>query len=189
MRSVAVQKLFFTICALFAITAMVLVAGIVLTSIVKGSSQFSIEFFTQGASGFNDTGIFFQIVGTLTLLTTTMIIAAPSATALLIVDHTLTSNRLRRWLQTILHIANATPSILFGILGFIFFVQVLGWQKSWLAGGIILALMILPTTAVSVISRGRTIPSDYLETARGLGLTEDKLILKVMLPYSLGGGY
>jgi len=50
------------------------------------------------------------------------------------------------------------------------FTQFLGWGKSWLAGGILLAMMILPTVTVATITRIESIPPLQIEAARGLGV-------------------
>ena len=65
---------------------------------------------------------------------------------------------------------NGLPSILFGIFGFIVFVQWCGWGKSWLAGGIVLAMTMLPTVTVVLIERINAMPARYVEAAAGLGL-------------------
>lgn len=67
------------------------------------------------------------------------------------------------------------------------FVHLFGWGKSWLAGGILLGLMILPTVSVTLIERIAAIPDKYLEAARGLGLSRSRVISSVILPQSIGG--
>ena len=165
-----------------------IIFSIISIAFSKGYSQFSYTFFTANdTAGAGKSGIFFQIVGTITLLATAVIITAPAATAIMIVEYTIKNKKGIRALQTALHLLNGTPSILFGIIGFIFFVKILDLQKSWFSGGCILAIMILPTVTIAMITRLRTIPKDYLATARSLGLTEDALILRFILPYTKGG--
>ena len=79
------------------------------------------------------------------------------------------------------------PSVLFGVAGLIVFSRWLGWGKSWLAGGILLGLMILPTVSVALIERLRGLPRKYVEAATGLGLTRSQVVWSVLLPQSLGG--
>ena len=87
----------------------------------------------------------------------------------------------------ILYLLNGIPSILFGIVGMVVFVQWFGWGKSWLSGGILLGLMILPTVTVTLIERMSSIPKRYLEAARGLGLNQSQLIRSIIMPQSVGG--
>jgi len=79
------------------------------------------------------------------------------------------------------------PSIVFGLFGFIVFVQGCGWGKSWLVGGIVLALSMLPTVALALIDRLKAIPAKYVEAAAGLGLSRTQIIWAVLLPQSWGG--
>lgn len=87
----------------------------------------------------------------------------------------------------VLYLFNGVPSILYGIFGLMVFVQMLGWGKSWLSGGILLGFMMLPTVAVTFIERIESLPKKYFETAKGLGLTQTQVIRSVILPQTFGG--
>src|SRR5690606_25177133 len=93
----------------------------------------------------------------------------------------------RRILSLTLSILNGMPSILFGIFGMIVFVHGLEWGKSWLAGGIVLALMILPTVTVALAERMAALPPRYLEAAAGLGLSRSQVVRSVILPQTADG--
>ena len=67
------------------------------------------------------------------------------------------------------------------------FVKYLGWGKSWLIGGILLALMILPTVSVALIERIKALPRKYVEAAAGLGLRQSQIIWSIILPQSWSG--
>jgi phosphate transport system permease protein len=99
----------------------------------------------------------------------------------------LRTQRAKTSLGLLLYALNGVPSILFGILGLIVFVKYLGWGKSWLSGGILLGLMILPTVTVAMIERIKVLPDKYLEAARGLGLSQSQVVRSVILPQSIGG--
>ena len=89
-------------------------------------------------------GVRYQLLGTLLLLATTLLVAAPLALGWALAQTVyLPSPRWRRPLRRLLYVLNGVPSILFGIFGLILFVKYLDWGKSWLAGGILLAMMIL----------------------------------------------
>jgi phosphate transport system permease protein len=93
----------------------------------------------------------------------------------------------RRRLGLVLHLLNGVPSILFGIFGFIVFVHGLGVGKSWLTGGVLLGLMILPTVAVALQQRIDGLPAGYLEAAAGLGLSRSQIVWSVVLPQCASG--
>jgi len=166
------------------------VLGVILWAIlVRGLPAVRWEFLVKqmeqvGAAG----GIFYNLVGTGILLLTTVVVTTPIALALGLVHGVyLRESRHRGKLTTLLYLLNGVPSILFGIVGMIVFVQWLGWGKSWLAGGIVLAIMILPTVTVSLIERIASVPVRYLEAAAGLGLNQSKIIRSVVIPQSIGG--
>ena len=79
------------------------------------------------------------------------------------------------------------PSIVFGLAGLALFVNTFGWQKSWLAGGIVLGLMIVPTVAVAFLEKLRAIPTHTIEAATGLGLRRSMISTAVLLPQAAAG--
>lgn len=99
----------------------------------------------------------------------------------------LKSPRAKEQLWLGLAVLNGVPSILFGLFGLMLFVKFLGWGKSWLAGGVLLGAMMVPTAAVALIERVQSLPRRYLEAAASLGLTESQTVWSVVLPQSLGG--
>ena len=145
-------------------------------------SFFSEQIALGGASG----GILYQLLGTLILITTAVVVCAPFAVGIALVHGVyLRDHPIKKQLTLLLYLMNGVPSILFGILGMMVFVQWLDWGKSWLAGGILLAVMMLPTVAVTLIERISSLPERYLDAARGLGLRRSQMIRAVVLPQSL----
>lgn len=173
-------------CSLLALT---LLGGLVCVIVQKGAPAISWSFFTEqirlvGAAG----GILWNLVGTLILLLTAFLATAPAAMALALLEQVwLRGETGRRLLRTGLYALNGVPSIVFGIFGFIVLVQWCGWGKSWLSGGLILALVILPTVTVALMERMKSIPPKYIEAAAGLGLNRSQIIWAVLLPQSWGG--
>jgi phosphate transport system permease protein len=188
-RSIIVDRLFKVITGFLGWVAAGLFVTMALVLLVKGIGKVDAHFLlgVSVGAGFQG-GIRYQILGTLILGVTAMIWVTPVATAIALTLVTvLKNNRLGRFCCALLHVLNSTPSILFGILGFIFFVGHLQWRKSWLAGSIILALMMLPTVSMSLIARLKTIPVGYVETAQSLGFTLDHTLATIYLPYGWGG--
>jgi phosphate transport system permease protein len=180
---------FFTLTLLCALTACGALLLLVSAILFKGFPALSWQFLTEqirlvGAEG----GIFYNLVGTLILIGTALLVAAPIATGLALTHSVYLKNqRAKRSLELLLFTLNGVPSILFGIFGLIVFVKFLGWGKSWLAGGILLGVMILPTVTVALLERIRMIPRTYLEAAAGLGLSQAQIVRSVILPQSIGG--
>jgi phosphate transport system permease protein len=173
-------------CALLAVGILV---GLVLVIAGRGWSALSWSFFTEqirlvGAEG----GIFWNLVGTLILIGTAFMVCAPLAVSVALLERVwLRGERARSGLRLVLYALNGLPSIVFGIFGFIVFVQWCGWGKSWLAGGLVLGMMILPTVAITLSERLRAVPRKYVEAAAGLGLSEAQIVWAVLLPQTWGG--
>ena len=174
------------VCAL--VSSGVLLA-IVSAIVFKGLPALSWPFLTEqiklvGADG----GIFFNLIGTLILIATALATAAPLALALALTHSVfLHTGRSRRSLELFLHVLNGVPSILLGLFGLIVFVGFFHLGKSWLNGGILLGLMILPTVTVALMEGIAAVPIPQIEAAAGLGLTQTQIIFSVILPQSLGG--
>lgn len=174
---------------LCALSSCIVLLGIVGFIVLRGAAALNWDFLTNamakvGASG----GIFYHLIGTLILLATATVVVVPLAVALALVQAVfLKESPHRNKLTLFLYVLNGVPSILFGIVGMVVFVHLFGWGKSWLAGGILLGLMILPTVSVTLIERIAAIPDKYLEAARGLGLSRSRVISSVILPQSIGG--
>ncbi|HEY6925396.1 MAG TPA: ABC transporter permease subunit [Steroidobacteraceae bacterium] len=174
------------LCATAAFSVLALILGALL---FRGLPAVNWRFLTEhialaGAAG----GIFYNLVGTLILIATTLLVCIPIALSLGLLcgvywRHT-------RWHDRsliVLQLLNGVPSILFGIFGFIVFVKLFGWGKSWAAGGILLGLLILPTVTVTLIDRIEAVPQQYIEAASGLGLGTSQIIWSVIIPQSLTG--
>ncbi|MDQ3625108.1 MAG: ABC transporter permease subunit [Verrucomicrobiota bacterium] len=172
-----------------ALVAVGILAGLVFVVAQRGAPALSWSFFTEqirlvGAAG----GIFWNLAGTMILLGAAFIICAPMAIGLALVERVwLRGGPARRALRTVLYTVNGLPSIIFGLFGFIVFVQWCGWGKSWLVGGIVLALSMLPTVTVSLIERLKGIPAKYVEAAAALGLNRAQVVWAVLLPQAWGG--
>jgi len=164
-------------------------AGLIGAIVSRGWEALSISFFTEqialvGAAG----GIFWNLVGTSILLITAFLVCAPLAVALTLLERVwVKQERIKGWLRIGLYSANGLPSIVFGLFGYLVFVKWCGWGKSWLAGGLVLAMSMLPTVTIVLIERMAAIPQRYIVAATGLGLSEEQLVWAVLLPQSWGG--
>ncbi len=180
---------FATLCGLCALIACGLLFGLVLVIAQRGVPALSWSFITEqirqvGAEG----GIFYNLVGTIILLGTTILICAPIAIGLALTHSVyLKGAAAKSRLGLFLYTLNGIPSIVLGIFGFIVFVKYLNWGKSWFIGGVLLAIMILPTVTIALIERNKALPRKYLEAATGLGLHQSQIVWSVILPQSWSG--
>ncbi|TFF97416.1 MAG: phosphate ABC transporter permease PstA [Promethearchaeota archaeon] len=82
---------------------------------------------------------------------------------------------------------NGTPSVVFGLFGFIFFVTFLEFGKSLLAGMLTLSLMVLPTIMRTTEEAVNSIPKSFRHASLALGSSKWQSIVKVVLPSALPG--
>ena len=166
-----------------------LIGGIFLLLLAKGLRVFTLRFLLEPTIGFGATGgVFYQLIGTgiLTVGAAAVSIPLAGATALLLTEYLLHPT-LRKGGETILFMLNGVPSIIFGLFGYIVFVEYFGFGVSWSTGAVILGLMILPTLTVGLAEAIDSIPRDRRDAARSLGLTATQVIWRLVLPGSVRG--
>lgn len=82
----------------------------------------------------------------------------------------------------------AVPSIVFGLLGLAVFIQLFGLPRSApLVGGLVLALMTLPTIIIVTRNSLKSIPPSIREAALGVGASRHEVILHHVLPLAMPG--
>ena len=79
------------------------------------------------------------------------------------------------------------PSIIYGLVGMLFFCEFLGMQTSLQAGAFTLVIMNLPTIMRTTQESLKTVPQSYREGAFGLGAGKWRVIRTVVLPNSVDG--
>lgn len=188
MRRRAFDFAFTAVAALAAAGAVTLFIAILAVVVYRGFDALSWSFLSEdmraaGAEG----GIVYQIAGTAILVLTATVTAVPLAAGAGIWLAMYAGGAARRSFESILHAVNGIPSIVFGLIGFAFFFEVLELKKSWLAGGLLLALMILPTLVVAFVEKLRSIPRETIDAAFGLGLRRGDVVRTVLLPQGATG--
>lgn len=166
-----------------------LLAGLLAAITWKGMGAMNPEFLLTRARDFGSAGgIFYQLAGSLLLVVAAALLCFPVAvgTALFKSEY-LRSKRLKHLSTLLVYGLNGVPSIIFGIFGLIFFVNVLDTGVSWFVGSVILAMMMLPTVVQAAYQAIESIPTMYRESARALGLSKWQIVVKVLLPQGLGG--
>lgn len=133
-------------------------------------------------------GIFGAIIGTLWLMLVvapvTMILGVATAIYLELYAK---QGKVRDFIQMNIGNLAGVPSIVYGILGMTIFVRTLQLGNIVLAGGLTMALLILPITIVASQEALRTVPNYMTEGSYGLGATKWQTIQNVILPIALPG--
>ncbi len=97
-------------------------------------------------------------------------------------------NRLTHWIEANINNLAAVPSILFGLLGLVFFIHFMGLPRpSALVGGLTLGLMSLPVIVVATRAALSTVPQTLREAALGLGATPLQVLFHHVVPAALPG--
>ncbi len=183
------QKIAFSTITL-AILIVIVILGIILFYIISnGVGAFNWDFITKGPSNIGRSGgIFPAILGTLYLVAGAIAIALPLGlgTAIYLNEYT-KEGKIKKIIRTGADLLNGTPSIVFGLFGFAFFVLYLKIGLSLLAGQITLALMILPTIIRTTEETLKTIPQSLREGSLALGASQWQTIRKIVLPPATPG--
>jgi len=176
------------VCAAATVAAIGLFLAILGVVTLRGASALSWRFLTEATRGAGEEGgIVYQIAGTAIIAATAAAAAIPLAAGVGIWLVMYAADAPRRAVEAVVHAINGIPSIVFGLIGFAFFFRFLDMKKSWLAGGLILALMILPTLVIAFVERLRAIPRDTVLAAFGLGLRRSDVVRTVLLPHGAPG--
>lgn len=170
----------------------VLTAGTLLCLVVyiliKGIPHLSIDLFSFNYTSEN-VSLFPALINTITITLLSLLIAVPLGifSALYLVEYAKRGNKIVGVVRITAETLAGIPSIVYGLFGFLLFVNTLGFGYSLLAGALTLAIMILPvimrTTEEALIS----VPDSYREGSFGLGAGKLRTIFKIVLPSAMPG--
>ena len=155
----------------------------------RGLGNITWELLTTQTSYIKDTiGILPNILNTLYIILVAMLIVLPLGVGAAIY---LTEYAENRRVVALIEFATETltgiPSIIFGLVGMLFFVQKLGLAPGILAGALTLVIMILPTIVRTTQESLKTVPQSYREGALGLGAGKWHMVRTVVLPCAVDG--
>ena len=136
----------------------------------------------------NTVGILPNLLNTLYIILVAMAVVLPLGVgAAIYLTEYAASGRLVRIIEFAAETLTGIPSIIFGLVGMMLFVQKLGLQAGILAGGLTLVMMILPTIIRTTQESLKTVPQSYREASLGLGAGKWHMIRTVVLPSSIDG--
>lgn len=135
-----------------------------------------------------DIGILPDILNTLYIVITSLVIVLPLGVGAAVY---LTEYAKNKKLVAVIEYAAETlsgiPSIIYGLVGMLFFCQFLGMATSLMAGALTLVIMNLPTIMRTTEESLKTVPQSYREGAFGLGAGKWRVIRTVVLPGCVDG--
>lgn len=133
-------------------------------------------------------GILPDILNTLYIVIATLLIVLPLGVgAAIYLTEYATNRRLIGAIEYAAETLSGIPSIIYGLVGMLFFCQFLNMKTSLLAGALTLVIMNLPTIMRTTQESLKTVPQSYREGAFGLGAGKWRVIRTVVMPGCVDG--
>jgi len=138
-------------------------------------------------------GALAMIFGTVVVSVIAVLLAVPVAVGTAVVVSEILPPRAATWTRTGVELLAGVPSVLYGLLGILYLLPAVRGTfgspsgETLLTGGLLLAVMILPTVATLSESALRSVPAELRWSARALGLTRAETTLRVVLRASWRG--
>ena len=166
-----------------------LLVGLIGYILYRGLPNLSWELVSTQTSYLRGTiGILPNLVNTLYIILVAMAIVLPLGVgAAIYLTEYATNRHLTRLIEFAAETLSGIPSILFGLVGMLLFVQRMGLGAGILAGGLTLVMMILPTVVRTTQESLKTVPQAYREGALALGAGKWRMIRTVVLPSAVDG--
>lgn len=191
-----VFKIIVIILSVITISPIVLIIGKLL---LNGIRQINLDFFTQLAPDTFEAmiaiasgekipgGIANGITGTLLIVIIASLIAIPVGLLTGIFLYENQGKRYANLIRNITDVLQGVPSIVLGIIGYLWVVINITKGFSALAGSVALAIMMLPLIIRSTEETMKMVPENIKEAGVALGVPYHKIILRVMIPSSFSG--
>lgn len=173
--------------------ATAITAGIVVFMIayvfVRGVPNITWELLSTSPSYLSgNIGILPDIMNTLYIVLATIVIVLPLGVgAAVYLTEYAKNKRLVAAIEYAAETLSGIPSIIYGLVGMLFFCQFLGMKTSLIAGALTLVIMNLPTVMRTTEESLKTVPQSYREGAFGLGAGKWRVIRTVVLPGCIDG--
>ncbi len=151
---------------------------------------FNTKFFTEADSREPEqAGIWGAVVGSFLTLVITLTLAFPvGVLAAIYLEEFAPKNRLTDLIEVNINNLAAVPSIVFGLLGLAMFLNFFGLPRSApLVGGMVLALMTLPTVIIASRAALKAVPPSIREAALGVGASKVQTVTHHVLPLAMPG--
>lgn len=153
-------------------------------------SAFNTTLFTNSDSRSPElAGIWGALVGSFWTMLVTLVLSFPLAVgAAIYLEEFAPKNRWTQLIEVNINNLAAVPSIVFGLLGLAVFLNFFGLPRSApLVGGMVLALITLPTIIIASRSALKAVPPSIREAALGVGASELQTVFHHVVPLALPG--
>ncbi len=174
---------------LCAVLTCALAVFLIIYVLAKGVPHLSWELLSTKPSYLEGTiGILPDIISTVCMVLTTLLVVLPvGVCAAVYLTEYAANRRLAAAIEYTAETLSGIPSIIYGLVGQMFFCQFLGMKKSLIAGAMTLVIMNLPIIMRTTQESLKTVPQSYREGALGLGAGKWRTIRTVVLPGCVDG--
>ncbi len=165
-----------------------ILAYILLFILVRGIPNINMEFLF-GEYNSDSLSAFSSIVTTVEMIVISLIIAVPVGVfcAIYLHEYAKRGNKAVKVIRLAVDTLAGIPSIVYGLFGMIFFVNILGLRASVLSGVLTISIMILPVIISSSEEAIKSVPDMYREGSLGLGATRLRTVFSIVLPTAMPG--
>ena len=163
--------------------------GLIGYILYRGLPHISLEFLTSKPSLIRETvGILPNILNTLYIILITLVIVLPIGVgAAIYLNEYAENKKVVRIIELATETLSGIPSIIYGLVGMLIFVQFFSFGTSLLAGSLTLVIMTLPTVIRTTQESLKTVPQGYREGSLALGAGKWYMIRTVVLPSAIDG--
>ena len=178
-----------TLMVLATVVTGALVLFLIVYVLFKGIPNITCELLSTKPSYLSNTiGILPDLLNTVYIVIATLLVVLPLGvgSAIYLTEYA-TNKKLVAMIEYAAETLSGIPSIIYGLVGMLFFCQFLNMQTSLLAGALTLVIMNLPTVMRTTEESLKTVPQSYREGAFGLGAGKWRVIRTVVLPGCVDG--
>jgi len=186
----ALDKIFHGIVFLATMVGVVFLVVLLAKIFRDGFGNLNWNFLTSFPSRFpSKAGILTALVGSLWIISLTILIALPIGVGTAIYLEEYANKRSKFYNLLVVNIANlaGVPAIVYGMLGLMVFVRLLQFGNSILSGAFTLSLLILPVIIVASQEAIKAVPNSLREASFALGASKWQTVGRVVLPYAIPG--
>lgn len=183
------QALFFGTVRLSALIIALALGGILFYIIVNGIGAINWDFITKPPTdSMTKGGIMPAILGTIYLTIGAIAIGLPLgvASAIYLTEYA-KGGRVVRFIKVGINCLAGVPSVVFGLFGLGFFVMLMKFGSSILAGSFTLGFLILPTIIGAAEEALKAVPQTFREASLSLGVSKWQTTFRIVLPNAMPG--
>jgi len=163
--------------------------GLIGYILYRGLPHITPQFLTSKPSLIRETvGILPNILNTIYIILITLVIVLPIGVgAAIYLNEYAVNKKVVRIIELATETLSGIPSIIYGLVGMLIFVQFFSLGTSLLAGSLTLVIMTLPTVIRTTQESLKTVPNGYREGSLALGAGKWYMIRTVVLPSAIDG--